>query len=223
MATAKTKPGSNLYRALMVARSNFGAIVRDKENRDIQKDGGRYRYVSLDSILHAITEPLADQDLILTQTFGEGPCLTTILHYAPDGTNLTSSLPLAMTGSMQDVGTRITYLRRYSIVSLLCLAVDEDTDAVGDKGVVAGAKVASPSNVLEQAKKALFAANTFEELLAKINSVGEGRDRFSSEEDYRAALGVARIKAEGYPKTESTVLIGTADSYLGRCPLPCNM
>ena len=214
-----------MFEGLKRARSNFGPITRDKENVDIRKSGESYKYVSLDSILRAIAKPLEDEGLYLTHRFdvrdGSG-LMTTSLCHPESGHALHSTLPVNMSGDMQALGTSITYLRRYSIVALLSLAVDEDTDASESRGKrIASNAALKPKpkkeiTVLERGRAAMFGAKDFHELITKINGVGENKKLFASENEFEEVMGIAQMRANAFNEAERKVILGTIDQYLGQ-------
>lgn len=93
--------------------------------------GGRqYRYADLPSVLAAIKPTLSDCGLVLVQSI-DGTELTTRIIHAATGEVLESRLPLDFSGlSWHQIGSAISYGRRYALTALLGLAPDDDDDAV---------------------------------------------------------------------------------------------
>ncbi len=99
--------------------------------------GYGYNYADLPSIVESITPILKECGLCFTQpTSGdaENVTVTTILIHAKSGeyfeTSISSNVK-ANKGNMseiQAVGSIITYLRRYSLSSILGIVTDEDVD-----------------------------------------------------------------------------------------------
>jgi hypothetical protein len=92
-----------------------------------------YTYADLASVLEHVRPVLAAHDLVVTQDtrFAEGRVwvYTTLLHAS--GESLTFG-PLSgpMGQTWQNVGSAITYARRYALMAALCIAAeDEDDDA----------------------------------------------------------------------------------------------
>ena len=99
--------------------------------------GYGYKYADLPSIVQTINPILKKSGLCFTQLTGgngESVSVTTILIHSKSGeyfeSTISSSLK-ANTGKMsaiQATGSIITYLRRYSIASILGIVTDEDID-----------------------------------------------------------------------------------------------
>lgn len=128
-----------LAAALAKAQSAFPTIPRDKEVKVTMKSGGSYtfKYAPLDTILAAVRKPLADNGLAIVQLLDEGDLVTMLLH--ADGGVLSGHLtiPLPENGTVQELGSAITYLRRYSLQAMLGIAAEEDDDGNRASGNVA--------------------------------------------------------------------------------------
>jgi hypothetical protein len=127
--------------ALAKAQAAFPAIPRDKEVKVTMKSGGSYtfKYAPLDTILAATRKPLSDNGLALVQLLDEGDLVTMLLH--SDGGVLSGHLtiPMPENGTVQELGSAITYLRRYSIQAILGIAAEEDDDGNRASGNTAAA------------------------------------------------------------------------------------
>ncbi len=101
----------------------------------------RNRYADLTAVIDAAREPLAKHGLAVTQTMAvdvpsmigekEIPAsmyLRTILTHS-SGQWIASVYPLPMQGKPQEIGSALTYARRYSLAAIICNAADEDDDA----------------------------------------------------------------------------------------------
>lgn len=93
-------------------------------------NGREYSYPTLDDAIQFTREALQKHGIMLTQ-FGEGTNLVTVLHHVESGTEIRSELPIGAPTSSQDLGSRISYLRRYMYNAILGLS-NEDLD--GNKG-----------------------------------------------------------------------------------------
>lgn len=107
-----------------------GAMVNakfDKENPHF-KSG----YASLAAIIDAIRAPLSANGLSYTQATGFNENgefgLTTMLMHA-SGEWKTSDYPLPQSARPQEMGSNLTYARRYTLSALAGIAADEDDDA----------------------------------------------------------------------------------------------
>jgi hypothetical protein len=141
-------PGADLAKALSFARQCFPVIPRSKTVSVRTKTGGTYSfsYAPLDVILAKITPHLAYNGLSLTQdvewdSSGERAMVSTTIIHASGQTM--SGAPVLMNvpkgAGPQEMGSALTYARRYSLTTLLCIATDDDEDgnlASGNDAVV---------------------------------------------------------------------------------------
>jgi ERF superfamily len=126
-----------LHAALAAAQGEFPPIPREKT-----VDTGKYTfsYAPLDAIIAAVRPVLAKHGLAVTQALenmnGQPAIRTQILH--SDGERIAASFPLgSVPDSVQQLGSKLTYLRRYALCSMLCLAAEDDDDG--------GASAATPA------------------------------------------------------------------------------
>ena len=119
---------NELIKALIRARSEFPPINKDKTNPAFKG----VKYASLDSVLDSVVPTLCRHGLVAVQTLDEGKLITTLYHES--GQFIQSSYILPSGLDAQKMGAAITYGRRYSICSLLCITADEDTDGNGVPG-----------------------------------------------------------------------------------------
>jgi len=127
---------TELAKALVQFHDLVGKIAKTEKNPFFNS-----RYASLTTILGAIKEPLQESGLVVIQL----PCgvyqLTTrLLHESGQWLEETYTMQPTKTAEKkgqpvedwqvtpQTIGSAITYQRRYAIVSLLCLNIDEDDD-----------------------------------------------------------------------------------------------
>ncbi len=140
-----------LYAALAKAQGQFPAIPRNRTVTVQTKTGGKYTfdYAPLETILDHVRGPLADNELALTQPIesdGTKTFLVTRLLHSAGGT-LSSRLEInnAQARTPQEFGSILTYLRRYSIQSILGIATEEDDDANAAEGNTVAAKRDRPT------------------------------------------------------------------------------
>jgi hypothetical protein len=122
--------GGELAKALSAAQGEFPAIER---TRKVDTGKFSYSYAPLDAILAAVRPVLAKHELALTQTLDSlepvGPVLRTQLLHS-SGESVGGYFPLDTVGlSPQQLGSLLTYVRRYALVSILGVAAEEDDDA----------------------------------------------------------------------------------------------
>lgn len=103
------------------------------ENATLNKVNPHFKskYADLAAIFDAVRKPLAAQGLIVTQTTelreGGFVLVTTLAHSS--GQFIKSEYPLPAAGKPQEVGSALTYARRYSLSAIAGIAADEDDDA----------------------------------------------------------------------------------------------
>lgn len=138
------QPGNGpLYAALAKAQRAFKPILRTKTVRVTSAKGNyTFDYAPLESVLDATREALAENELALFQLLGhEGSelCLTTTLGHS-SGCKVYSRvvIPQTTTGygdnkserpkTAQEIGSAVTYMRRYMAQCVLGVNAEEDDD-----------------------------------------------------------------------------------------------
>lgn len=121
---------AKLAEALAKAQGVMKAPVKDKT----AKAGSfSYSYADLARVFDAAREALSSNGLALTQTMdneGAGPMLLTrLLHTS--GEWIEGAYPIPANLSGQQLGSALTYARRYSVSAILGLAADDDDDGAG--------------------------------------------------------------------------------------------
>lgn len=113
-----------LAEALAAAQGQITAASKDKENPHF-----RSKYADLASVWDACRAPLTSNGLSVVQTpgFGEGSLIleTTLLHTS--GQWISSELPIQVdTRNLQQIGSALTYARRYSLSAMVGVCPDDD-------------------------------------------------------------------------------------------------
>lgn len=149
--TATVAPShETLWRALCAAQADFTAPKRDKA-------GARSKYAPLDSVMDAVRPVLNRHGLVLSQpTHVEGETLyvETRITHAGSGDSVSGVYPAGLiTLQHQQLGSGVTYAKRYGLLSLLGVA-PEDEDDDGEKAGAAGGRREAPQLNSSQAKKA---------------------------------------------------------------------
>jgi hypothetical protein len=124
----QTEDTNELAAALAKAQGAMEAAKFDKVNPHFKN-----KYASLAAVVDAIRRPLADNALSYTQTTAirdGGFVLVTTLRHA-SGQWVASEYPLPVDVKPQELGSALTYARRYSLSAIACIAADEDDDAEG--------------------------------------------------------------------------------------------
>lgn len=131
---------AKLAEALAKAQAEMKAAPLNKVNPHF-----RSKYADLPAVIDAVRPALTKHGLSVTQTTriteGGGLILVTTLHHT-SGETLSGEYPLPV-GKPQEMGSAITYARRYSLSALCCIAADEDDDANAAEG--AGQTASKPN------------------------------------------------------------------------------
>lgn len=118
--------------------------------------GYGYKYADWGEILKVINPLLKKHNLGFTQVLDE-TSLRTILFHTESSEEIVSSVEIPQgvelkgMNDFQVLGSAITYLRRYSLSSILGLVTDEDADALGEQ---TGKKVAKSTYTPSASKNA---------------------------------------------------------------------
>ncbi|MGE5165318.1 MAG: ERF family protein [Sphingobacteriales bacterium] len=133
---------AELNNALCKAQSALRSATFNKVNPHFKN-----KYADLAAVIDAIRKPLTDNGLSITQTTqmydGQLVLLTTLRHCT--GQWVCSEYPLPMNATPQQLGSALTYAKRYSLSSMVCLAADDDDDAEatrkGTAAIAAGTRM----------------------------------------------------------------------------------
>ncbi len=137
---------NELAAALSKAQGLMGAAKFDKVNPHFKS-----KYASLAAVVDALREPFAKNGLSYTQTThvsdGSFTLTTRLLHAS--GQWIVSEYPLPMTAKPQELGSALTYARRYSLSAIAGIAADEDDDANAANGQTVSAQSAVKPQAVE--------------------------------------------------------------------------
>ena len=109
-----------ILQKLFDAQQEIGRVVKNAKNPHFNKT-----YADINAIVDAVEPILNKNGLMLIQPIEEGVVKTKIVN-VESGETIESSMPLSMNGTPQAMGSQITYYRRYTLQSLLCLQVEDD-------------------------------------------------------------------------------------------------
>lgn len=158
MPTQNYQPSSTLWSALAGFQQEVPVIHKGTQ-------GYGYTYADLTKIIQTINPILAKHGLGYTQPL-VGTAIKTIIFHIESGETLESTIDIPQGVSLkgmndfQVLGSAISYLRRYSLASVLTLITDADLDASGEQ-----TKKAQPKT-----DKPLLAEKDFLKLCGAINS-----------------------------------------------------
>jgi hypothetical protein len=158
---------SELAAALAKAQGMMDNAVMNRINPHFKS-----KYADLAAIFDAARKPLSANGLAIVQTIGDGVLHTRLLHTS--GQWIASEHPLPMSGRPQEIGSALTYARRYSLSALIGIAADEDDDATGaEKAHKAnGPKLLSEDELCEL-HEAIYAGGRTEDWFCKFAHIAD--------------------------------------------------
>ena len=121
---------NKLAEALAAFQSDMPKIDLDAKVTVKTKTGGSYQfeYATLQNIMRKTLPVLTKHGLAVSQTFDGSHLKTTLMHKS--GQSINSTIPVDVsTGTMQEIGSRISYMRRYQLSPLLGIVAEADDDA----------------------------------------------------------------------------------------------
>ena len=127
--------GAKITAALIKAQAAMTAPKFNKVNPHYKS-----KYADLTSVIDAVRKPLNDNEICFTQTTvvsTEGLILLTTLRHS-SGETIISEWPLPAAANPQNMGSNLTYAKRYSLAAICGVSADEDDDA--EAGVKEAAK-----------------------------------------------------------------------------------
>lgn len=103
----------------------------------LEKDGTnphfKSSYATLNEVLRKVKKPLNDEGIVILQAPEKDGLRTTLLD-TEDDTKVECFMPYVEIGTAQKLGSNNTYLRRYSLVTLLGLEDEDDDGNVASEG-----------------------------------------------------------------------------------------
>ena len=152
---------AKLNAALAKAQREFPPIPREKT---VNTGTYSYKYAPLDVILEKTRKPLGDNGLALVQML-EGDGIRTELRHEGGGV-IGASFPLHhVPENPQELGSMLTYLRRYAVVAILGIAPEDDDDGAAAQRSSENGKVDKRSDA--QNRKVFALIKDLETLQAK--------------------------------------------------------
>ena len=124
-----------IYSKLLEFQTSIEIIKKDGKNPFFKKaDGHPSTYATLPKILSEVKPILNALKIVVTQPIVNNEVLT-ILTDTESGESIQSGVTLPLGLNAQQIGSAVTYYRRYTISSLLSLEIDEDDDGNIASGV----------------------------------------------------------------------------------------
>ena len=121
----------NIYTKILAAKKEIGTILKDSKNPFFKSN-----YLSLNGLITAVEDVLQKQGLLLLQPLKDGG-VSSIICDTESNEQVESFMMLPNIQDPQKLGSAITYFRRYTLQSLLCLqAEDDDGNMASKKSVV---------------------------------------------------------------------------------------
>lgn len=132
-----------------LAQVQRSGLYVKRDGEAIAKGGRKYAYMTLDDMLNEVIPALAEVGLVLTQPIrlatDNTSVLVTRITDPEDDSMVESMLPLRTDLTPQDMGSQITYFRRYTLGSLLGVITDFDDDGGQAQAAAEGRKAAPPA------------------------------------------------------------------------------
>ena len=145
-----------IVKKIIEAKKTFKPVKKDAVNPHFKN-----RYMTLDDIVESISESLHSQGLVLYHSQTETG-LKTILT---DGeASIESFYPIRQSLTDQQLGSSLTYGRRYSICCLLGIVADEDDDGQLASKKPEPKKEPTPTEIIETFKIKISEAKTFDDV-----------------------------------------------------------
>jgi hypothetical protein len=131
-------PSKNIYTRLIAFQSIMPVVGKDKNNPFY-----KVKYADLPAIQKAIQQPLSSCGLGYYQITENGELKTVVFSEA--GEKIEFYYPFNLQGKAQEIGSAITYAKRYSLVAVLGLIVDDEEDDDGNTAQQSQAEIQSQS------------------------------------------------------------------------------
>ena len=136
----------SIYKKLFEAKKGIGTIFKDSKNPFFKSN-----YLSLNGLVEAIEDVLNDNQLVLLQPIANG-CVRTEIYDIESNESVFSEMTLPNITDPQKLGSAITYYRRYTLQSLLCLQAEDDDGNSATKQVKEQSKPTLDDDKFEKAK-----------------------------------------------------------------------
>jgi hypothetical protein len=159
------KTNDSIYVALYKMQGSLTAVKKERQ-------GYNFRYADLSDIWKVIRKPLSDNGLSLIQLVhseeGRNYIITRLYHVS--GEMIESKTLIEFTATkFQEVGTALTYYRRYALSAMLGIVSDDDVDDNLENGKKIYEKQKDPTISTQQLKVIEDLINGHEDIRLRIN------------------------------------------------------
>ena len=153
---------------LLEFQKKVGIVKKDAKNPHFKNT-----YASLTQILGEVKPLLTECGLVLIQPISLDGVGTTIIDFET-GEKIETAISLPTNLNPQQLGSAITYFRRYTLASLLALEIDDDDAQMTNKPTVTVTEVKpSLTEIEENAKAKLIVCKTLYELKTAYSSLNK--------------------------------------------------
>jgi hypothetical protein len=183
-----------LFAAIALAQGEVENATKNSANAAFRKDG-KPTYADLAEVLNTVRPVFSRHGLAIiqsTESDGNTVSVTTTLAHKEGGyvSSTASCIPAKWDG--QGVGAATTYLRRYSLAAMACIAQADDDGNAASHNRQPPRKVEPPSETLAAVLNGIAAAQTLDELNAIKPTI---RTLDKAEQDRAFQAGTARKAA----------------------------
>lgn len=112
---------NNIYKRLIAFQGKVQPVKKNAKNPFFKSN-----YATLDAIQFAIQKPLAEEGLGYSQEATEHGLKTKLFDI--DGNTLESIYPASFEGKPQEIGSALSYAKRYALTALLGLIIEGEDD-----------------------------------------------------------------------------------------------
>lgn len=164
----ETRFMSESINELAAALAQFqGNVQQPNFNKTVAYQQTKFRYADLAECQRVTRKPLSEAGLSISQVICGDGLITLLLHKS--GQFIQSVTPIRYPQKMQDFGSMLTYLKRYSYCAILGIAADDDDDANGyDKTGKIAESEAKPSPSDKRSNGEVLPEVTVDDVLSQI-------------------------------------------------------
>lgn len=163
---------TNVWTAFVAAQSEFKAPAQSGANPHFNS-----RYSTLGDIFAATLAALHRHGLVFTQIpviREDGAYLLSEIVWAENGQSIESLLPLDMSGTPQQFGSRLSYLKRYAAAAMFAVVDGMDDDGEAASAAPAPRKASAPQPAQKTQQRPTVAPTQADEEIFEQPEVGDG-------------------------------------------------